>query len=621
MKVILLVIDGFGIGETPDAVDFGDKGSNTYLNTKKKYNFTLPNLEKLGLDNINGVNLSTLPVIGNYARLAEITKAKDSTAGHYEIAGVILEKPYPVFKNGFPSELMKKIEDATNLKFIGNIASSGTEIIKNLGKKHLLTKKPIIYTSADSVLQIAAHTDCYTLNELYSICEKIRNVCDGDYNISRIIARPFATGMDGKFFRLDARKDFALEPPEDTLLDKLKNNGYSTIAIGKIEDLFCNRGICESYHTRNNKDGILEIIRQSKRNDINGLIFANLNDTDSKLGHRNDYIGYAKALQEIDIAIPTIVEQLNGDDILIITADHGCDPTTESTDHSREYTPLLIYGKNLKNGVNLGTIQGFDIISRSILDIFNVETHADSLFKKLIPETNETPTPHINAKKGDFADTVIMPGDPIRSKMIAETFLQNVKLVNNVRGIQGYTGYYKGKKVSVMASGMGNASMGIYSYELFNFFDVKRIIRVGTIGAMQKNINLKELVIVKSVYSTTDYLNFDDSIKGGTLHAKDSIIQDAEKIAKKHKMKYHLGKTYNTDTFYTNIDQLALAKEHDLIGVEMEGTALYLNAQNANKEALVICTVSDNLVTGKKCTSTERERTFKDMVTIALELV
>ncbi len=620
MKVVLLVIDGFGIGETPDAVEFGDKGSNTYLNTKKKYEFTLPNLENLGLNNINGVNLSTLPTIGSYARLAEITKAKDSTAGHYEMAGVILEKPYPVFKNGFPAELMEKIEKATGLNFIGNVAESGTEIIKKLGKKHLSTKMPIIYTSVDSVLQIATHTDCYTLNELYSICEKIRNVCTGEYNISRIIARPFATGIDGKFFRLEARKDFAVEPPTDTLLDKLHKSGLDTICIGKVEDIFCKRGICESYHTGNNKDGILEIIKQSKRNNVNGLIFANLGDTDTKLGHRNDYVGYAKALQEIDCAIPTIIEQLNGDDILIVTSDHGCDPTTESTDHSREYTPLLIYGKNLKNGVNFGTIRGFDIINRSILDYFNVESHSDSLFRQLIPDSNETPTPHINAKKGDFASTVIMPGDPLRSKMIAETFLEDVKLVNNVRGIQGYTGYYNGKKVSVMASGMGNASMGIYSYELFNFFDVQRIIRVGTIGAMQENINLKELVLVKGVYSTTDYLNFDDSNNDKTLYANNKIIQDAENIAKKHKIKYHLGKTYNTDTFYTNIDQLALAKNHNLIGVEMEGTALYLNAQNAGKEALVICTVSDNLVTGKKCTSSERERTFKDMVTIALEL-
>ena len=620
MKAILIVIDGFGIGELPDANLYDDKGSNTYLNIKKQVKFTLPHLEMLGLNNIDGVGLSQKTPQGNYARLLELTPAKDSTAGHYEIAGLPLKNPYPIFKNGFPDELMEKIKNVTGLEFLGNEAASGTEIIKRLGKKHLETKKPIIYTSADSVLQIATHTDIFSLDELYSICQKIREVCTGKYNISRIIARPFATGLDGKFFRLDARRDFALEPPSETLLDKLHKKNIDTVCIGKIEDIFCHRGISESFHTGNNKDGICEIIRQVKRTDINGLIFANLNDTDSKLGHRNDVIGYSKALQDIDSAIPEIINLMNGDDILMITADHGCDPTTISTDHSREFVPLLVYGKNLEKGINLGTLIGFDNISKAILDYFNVETFEDNIIERLKKQKPVTPTPHIRARKGDFADTVIMPGDPLRSKMIAEKFLENPILVNDVRGIQGYTGFYKGKKVSVMASGMGNASMGIYSYELYNMFDVKRIIRVGTIGAMRADIDLKELIIVDSIYSTTDYLNFDDTSKSLILNTSPILVKHAENIARKHKMKYHIGRTYNTDTFYSNIDQLALAREHNLIGVEMEGTALYLNAKNANKDALVICTVSDNVVTGKQCSSKERERNFTDMVKIALEM-
>ena len=620
MKTILIVIDGLGIGEMPDANLFGDEDSNTYLNIKKQVKFNLPNLEKLGINNIDGINLSSSPAIGNYARLSEITMAKDSTAGHYEMSGLILKNPYPVFKNGFPLELMKKLETATGLEFLGNEVASGTEIIKRLGQTHLETKKPIIYTSADSVLQIATHTDAFSLEELYSICEKARKVCSGKYNVSRVIARPFATDSTGEFYRLDARRDYALLPPKKTMLDKLHEKGIDTVCIGKIEDIFCHRGISESVHTQNNKDGLKEILKQMERNDVNGLIFANLNDTDSKLGHRNNARGYAKALVEIDNYIPKIIERMNGDDILMITADHGCDPTTISTDHSREFVPLLIYGKNLESNVNFGTIRGFDIISKTILNHFSIEHHEECLITKLKKKKPSTPTPHINAHVGDFADTVIMPGDPLRSKMIAETFLENATLVNDVRGVQGYTGYYKGKKVSVMASGMGNASMGIYSYELFNMFDVKKIIRVGTIGAMREDIKLKELIIVKNVYSTTDYLDFDNKSKNLFIEASDDIVNKAINIAKKHKMTYHVGNTYNTDTFYTDIDQIALAKKHNLLGVEMEGTALYLNAKNAGKQALAICTVSDNIVTHESCSSTERQENFKNMVKIALEL-
>jgi phosphopentomutase len=337
----------------------------------------------LGLNNIDGVNLSKENTMGSYARLKEKTFAKDTTAGHYEICGVVMKNPYPTFKDGFPQDLLSKIKETTGVEFIGNKVASGTEIIKELGKKHIDSQKPIIYTSADSVLQIAAHTDIYSLKKLYKLCEKVREICSTPpYNIGRIIARPFATNDNGEFYRLDSRKDYALSCPEKSLLDKLQSNNLDTVCIGKIEDIFNYRGITESYHSRSNSEGIKEIIKQTKRRDISGLIFANLNDTDMLFGHRNDCKGYANCLKEIDEALPEIINSLASDDILLITADHGCDPTTPSTDHSREYVPLLIYGKNLKNNVNFGTIEGFDIINNSILNEFNIEKH-ESIFEQL----------------------------------------------------------------------------------------------------------------------------------------------------------------------------------------------------------------------------------------------
>ena len=383
MKILLIVLDSFGIGEMPDAEKFGDIGSNTYLNILKSTNVDLINMKKLGLNNIDGIQLENNNCIGSYARLRELTYAKDTTAGHYEIAGLILDKPYPTFPNGFPKELMNSLEQQLGVQFLGNEVASGTEIIERLGHEHLASKKPIIYTSADSVLQIATHTDIYSMDELYEMCEKARKICSGDYNVGRIIARPFATNSEGKFYRLEGRKDFALSPPQDTMLDKLKNNGFETVCIGKIEDIFNFRGITESYHSRNNQEGIEEILKHSARKDISGIIFANLNDTDMLFGHRNDPIGYANALKEFDNNIPQIINNLDNEDILLITADHGCDPTTPSTDHSREYVPLLIYSKNLKNNVNLGTINGFNIINKSILDLFDIEKNKDSIFRIL----------------------------------------------------------------------------------------------------------------------------------------------------------------------------------------------------------------------------------------------
>ncbi len=373
MKVVLIVLDGFGIGALPDAKKYGDDGSNTYLNIKKKYDFSLPNMEKLGLNNIDGISLSNGSVVGSFGRMEEKTNAKDTTAGHYEICGLVLKKPYPTFPNGFPKQLLKLIKESTSFEFLGNEVASGTEIIKRLGAEHLETKKPIIYTSADSVLQIACHTDVLPLEKLYDLCEQIREICLGEYNIGRIIARPFATNENGEFYRVEARKDFALSPPGDTLLDKLKRSGNDVVCIGKIEDIFCGKGITESYHTKNNADGIEEIIKHSARTDIDGIIFANLNDTDMLFGHRNDFVGYANALKTFDDALPKIICGLGKEDVLIITGDHGCDPTTKSTDHSREYVPILIYGDNLKANVNLGTLKGFDNISKMALNLFDIE--------------------------------------------------------------------------------------------------------------------------------------------------------------------------------------------------------------------------------------------------------
>ena len=379
MKVLLIVIDSFGIGEMPDANLFHDEGSNTYLNTLKATGVRLDNMIKLGLNNIDGIELSQEETVGRYARLKELTIAKDTTAGHYEICGVVLEHPYPTFPNGFPKELMDRLEKELGVEFLGNEVASGTEIIARLGDRHIAEKKPIIYTSADSVLQIATHTDVFSLDELYAMCEKAREICSGEYNVGRIIARPFATNDRGEYYRLENRKDYALEAPELTLLDKLKSNGNDVVCIGKIEDIFCYRGITESYHSKNNHEGIAEILKASKRRDINGLVFANLNDTDSLYGHRNNPQGYAEALKEFDNAIPKIIDSLDEDDILMITADHGCDPTTPSTDHSREYVPLLVYGKRLEGNKNLGTLVGFNNINNTILNVFGAENNKENI--------------------------------------------------------------------------------------------------------------------------------------------------------------------------------------------------------------------------------------------------
>ena len=378
MRIFLIVIDSFGIGALPDAAEFGDGGSDTYGNIVFKTGLRLPEMARLGLNNIDGVakvfpNGNSIQKEktpqGVYARLKEKTYAKDTTAGHFEIAGLVLKRPYRIFKT-FPPEIVSALEKEAGVQFIGNEIASGTEIIQRLGPLHLRTGKPIIYTSQDSVLQIAADTSVTPLERLYTICEAAREIMTGDWAVGRVIARPFIH-EGGKFTRTEDRKDYALEPPGTTMLDELKRGGVPVVAIGKINDLFCGRGISKSIHTGNNTEGI-QAIQECCETVESGLVFANLVDTDMLYGHRNDVQGYARALREIDTALLAFENALRGDDRMIITADHGCDPTTESTDHSREYVPLLLYGKGIRSQ-NLGTIEGFDCIADFILRAFQLK--------------------------------------------------------------------------------------------------------------------------------------------------------------------------------------------------------------------------------------------------------
>jgi phosphopentomutase len=323
---------------------------------------------------------------GSFARGKELSKGKDTTTGHWEISGLLLENPFPTYPDGFPKEVIDEFEKRTGRKTIGNKAASGTVIIEELGPEHLETGALIVYTSADSVFQIAAHEDVLNYEELYEVCEIARDILQGEHGVGRVIARPFV-GEPGSFTRTDKRKDFSLEPIDKTLLDHLKENSKDVIAIGKIEDIFSGRGITKAIHTKSNLDGIKTTIEELKE-ETEGLIFTNLVEFDMIFGHRNDVEGYGNALKEFDDRLPEILDALKEDDLLIITADHGCDPTTESTDHSREYVPIVFYGKGIKENNNLNTIESFGSIARTILDNFNIEndlageSYLDKILKK-----------------------------------------------------------------------------------------------------------------------------------------------------------------------------------------------------------------------------------------------
>ncbi len=377
-KVILIVLDGVGIGEAPDAADYRDQGSNTLINTAKvTAGLNLPNMYKLGLANIAPFPFQQPADNPSacYGRAMELSKGKDTTTGHWEIMGLITERPFPVFPHGFPDEIISAFESSIGRKILGNRPASGTVIIEELGQQHKQTGMPIVYTSADSVFQIAAHEDIVPVQELYRWCEIARKIVD-PYNVERVIARPFA-GEKGHFTRTERRKDFAVPPPGTTVLDILKAHGFGVIAIGKINDIFSGRGITLALHSGSNEQGIKETTKAYQLLKA-GIVFTNLNDFDTVYGHRNDPAGFKNALEYFDTRLKDIIDVMDDKTMLMITADHGCDPTTPSTDHSREYVPLLVYMHGLK-GKSLGTRHGFCDIGKTILKAFSIDTDTNGV--------------------------------------------------------------------------------------------------------------------------------------------------------------------------------------------------------------------------------------------------
>lgn len=370
-RIFLIVLDSVGIGEAPDAADFGDAGSNTLAAAAASRFFDLPQLGRLGLFNIDGVSCrpAAAEPEGAFARMTERSKGKDTTIGHWEIAGVISPRPLPTYPNGFPPEVIEAFRQKTGRGVLCNRPYSGTEVIRDYGREHLETGALIVYTSADSVFQIAAHESIVPPEQLYEYCRIARELLQGEHGVGRVIARPFEG--EWPFVRTPRRHDFSLEPPSETMLDRIKAAGLDVIAVGKIHDIFAGRGDTEHIFTSGNTDGIARAIALAKR-PFHGLCFVNLVDFDMLYGHRNDPDGYARALTEFDRALPKLLAGLGEGDVLMITADHGCDPATPSTDHSREYTPWLIAGPAVRPGVNLGTLPTFADISATVLDAFGL---------------------------------------------------------------------------------------------------------------------------------------------------------------------------------------------------------------------------------------------------------
>ncbi len=366
-RVILIVLDSVGIGEMPDAAKYGDYGVNTFSNIARDYkNFKVDNLVKLGISNIEGVaNLQKCPAPeGAFARLEEVSPGKDTTTGHWEMMGVRLTQEFPTYPKGFPADVIEEFEKRTGRKTIGNCTASGTEIIERLGEEHQKTGALIVYTSADSVFQIAAHEQTVPIEQLYEYCKTARSILRGKHAVGRVIARPF-DGVAGAYKRTSRRHDYSLEPPKN-LLDFLKESDVRTAGVGKIYDIFACRGLSDYVTSSSNLDGINKTIDYMHRFST-GLIFTNLVDFDMVYGHRRDVEGYAKSLMEFDSRLPEIIKNMNEKDILMITADHGCDPTyTKTTDHTREYVPLLIYGHRVRKGLNLNTVKGFTCIAKTI---------------------------------------------------------------------------------------------------------------------------------------------------------------------------------------------------------------------------------------------------------------
>jgi len=373
-RAILIVLDSVGIGAAEDSCLYGDQACNTLKHTADAAGgLNLPNMQALGLG-----NLEDLPGVeavsaaqGVYGKMMEKSKGKDTTTGHWEMMGILLEKPFPTFSNGFPPALINEFERRIGRKTIGNIVASGTEIIALMGQEHVATGYPIIYTSADSVMQIAAHEDVIPLEELYRICRIARDLMTGEYGVGRVIARPFI-GQDGDFIRTPHRHDYSLEPGTN-ILDSIIAAHQKVIGVGKINDIFAGRGVTETHSTENNRDGMQKISSFIK-SDFEGLLFANLIDFDQLYGHRNDAEGYAQALEEFDRWLPELMQAMRPEDILFISADHGCDPTTAGTDHTREYVPLLVYGKQIKFGLDLGIRSSFADLGQTIAEFLDINT-------------------------------------------------------------------------------------------------------------------------------------------------------------------------------------------------------------------------------------------------------
>ncbi|OEH85694.1 phosphopentomutase [Desulfuribacillus stibiiarsenatis] len=377
-RVILLVLDSVGVGALPDANKYGDESANTLANVATYVKgLHLPNLQALGLGNIisiQGLQLSEEPQ-GHYGKMAEASVGKDTTTGHWEIAGLKTDIPFNTYPNGFPEEIIKPFCEAIGRNILGNKTASGTDIINELGEEHMRTGAPIVYTSADSVFQVAAHEQVIPLDELYRICKVARELLVGEYSVARVIARPFI-GSANAFQRTPNRKDLSVLPPQPTILDHVVESNHEVIGIGKIYDIFGGQGVSTSYKTVSNYHG-LEVLEQELMKDTKGLIFTNLVDFDMMFGHRNDPVGYAKALEEVDDFIPRILRNLNDTDLLIITADHGCDPTHAGTDHTREYVPIIVYHNNIAVGNDLGIRSSFSDIAATISEALQVKRPAN----------------------------------------------------------------------------------------------------------------------------------------------------------------------------------------------------------------------------------------------------
>ncbi len=384
-RVIIIVLDSVGAGEAGDSVEYGDWGANTLLHTLQSNNWlTLPNLERLGLRGLLFGEKGDY--IASYGRMKEQSKGKDSISGHWEMMGIVLKQAFPTYPHGFPKEVIENFEKLTGKRALGNKPASGTEIIKEYYALHKETKNPIIYTSADSVFQIAAHKDVITLEELYRMCEIAREeVCIGDHAVARVIARPFIGDPEHGFVRTAERKDYALKPPQQTTLDLAKKSGRSVIGIGKIHDLFAGEGLTESIHTENNIDGLNKTVGKIKE-DFEGIIFTNLVEFDANWGHRRNPYEYAKGLKDVDDAIPEITLNMKGTDILFFVADHGCDPTFKAhTDHTREFVPLIAFGNPIVKNHYLGLRKSFSDLSATISDIFNLQKiNGESFLQEIV---------------------------------------------------------------------------------------------------------------------------------------------------------------------------------------------------------------------------------------------